>query len=215
MRNAGNGSALRLVTAEIAAVVLNVVPLALWFFEEQSAETTMVIYAFECAAAILLAMLCVAIISPSYDAGGSTKYKRKSKLLADYAVIAGGLFAACGIFMSGFIFLVLKAEVNLKAAGMVFLALIGFQVAEFAVNVFTLRPLPLRKAEFVLTRGLGRTVLLFFGIFIGAFLAAFADEYFIIPFIVLKTIVDIGEPIQFFMGKEEPLIPAEFGIHGD
>lgn len=49
---------------------------------------------------------------------------------------------------------------------------------------------------------MGKTALLFIGVFIGAFLSAYEKAWFVIPFIVLKTIADIGEPIQFFLGKE-------------
>ena len=66
-----------------------------------------------------------------------------------------------------------------------------------------LRPFSLKKSEFFLTRSLGRVFLLFLAVFIGIFLAAYADKWFVIPFIALKTIADIGEQIQLFTGKEK------------
>ncbi len=196
-------STFRLIVSEISAVAINMIPLALWFFEDYSSETTMVIYALECAAAILFAVLCVLVISPSYDPSGTPKYRKKSKLIADFLVIALALLAACFVFLGAFIFLVLKATIDLSNVRYALMFVLAFQLVEFLTNLITLRPLPLRKAEFILTRSLGRTALLFLGVFLGVFFAAFVNEWFVVPFIALKTLVDIGEPIQYFLGKGE------------
>ena len=204
-------SKIRLLVAETAAVAINIIPLGLWLFEDYSAETTMVIYALESAASIVLGGLCVAIISPSHDPDGTPKYKRKNRLIADFTVLSGAMLLACGVFLSAFIFLVLKASVDLRLVGAAFGIVVVFQVIEFFVNLVTLRPLPLRKAEFLLTRSMGKAALLFLGIFMGFFLAGFVDEWFVVPFIALKSIVDIAEPIQFFLGKQEIGVPFEAG----
>jgi hypothetical protein len=192
---------IRLVAAESTAIAINLIPVALWFLEDYPAEATMIIYAVECGVAIGLAVLLVLIVSPSYDASGSPKYKRKGKLVADFLIISLGLLAATAAFIIAFLFLVLKATVDLSVIGWALFIVIAFQLGEFLVDLLTLRPLPLKKAEALLTRSMGRTALLFLCIFIGLFLAAFVNEWFLVPFIVLKTVVDIGEPIQFFVGR--------------
>ena len=193
--------AIRLIAAEVTAVAINIIPVWLWLYDDYSAETTMVIYSLECAVAIALAVLLVLFVSPSYDPQGSPKYKRKGKLVADFLVISLGLLAATTIFMLAFLLLVLKATIDLSVAGWALAAVFGFQLGEFFLDLLTVRPLPLKRAEALLTRSMGRTALLFICIFAGIFLAAVVSEWFLVPFVVLKTIVDIGEPIQFFIQK--------------
>lgn len=196
-------SVIRLAVAEISAVAINVIPLGLWFFEDYSSEATMVIYALESVAAIVFAIICVLLISPAYDPDGSARYKKRSKLIADFSTISLGFFAISAVFLVAFMFLVLKASVDARSVIFAFLIVVAFQAAELITNILTLRPLPLKKAELLLSRSMGQTALLFLGIFIGVFLAGFVNEWFVVPFIVMKTIVDVGEPIQFFLGKEE------------
>lgn len=193
---------MRLVVAEIVAVAINVIPLGLWFFDDYSAETTMFIYLAGSAFSIILAILCVRFISPAYDPDGKAKYNNRSKLLTDFAMISFGFLGILTVFVSGYIFLALKAEVTARNILYGFAIVAAFVVAEFLVSLLTLRPLPLRKAEFLLSKSMGKTTLLFIGVFIGAFLSAFEKTWFVIPFVVLKTIADIGEPIKFFLGSE-------------
>jgi hypothetical protein len=194
-------STFRLAVAEIAAVAINIIPLALWLFDDLSAKAAMLIYAFEALFAVVFAILCVLIISPSYDPEGSPKYKRKGKLIADFSVIAFGFLGVLGVFVGVILFLFLGVDFDLLTIATALAIVLAFQVAEFFVDVATLRPLPLKKAEYLLSNSMGKTAVLFFGVFFGAFLAGFVNEWFVVPLIALKTIIDIGEPIQFFLGK--------------
>lgn len=208
-------SPIRLIVAEIVAIVINVIPLWLWLFDDLSAESTMLIYAIEALAAVVFAILCVLLISPANDPEGRGKYKRKRKLIADFSVIAFGFLGVLGIFIGLFLFLILKIEINLGSILVAVAIVLAFQVAELLVNILTLRPLPLKKAEFLLSRSMGKTAVLFFGVFFGIFLAAWVNEWFVIPLVVLKTIIDIGEPIEFFLGNdkaESSLLEAEIKI---
>jgi hypothetical protein len=208
-------SSFRLIVAEIVAIAINVIPLWLWFFDDLSAESTMLIYAVEALAAVLFAILCVFLISPSHDPDGRGKYKKKGKLIADFSVIAFGFLGVLGIFVGLFLFLILKIEVDLGSILVAVAIVLAFQVAELLVDILTLRPLSLKKAEFLLSRSMGKTAVLFFGVFFGIFLAAWVNEWFVIPLVVLKTIIDIGEPIEFFLGTDEAessLLDAEIKI---
>lgn len=196
-------SSFRLIVAEIVAVAINIIPLWLWWFDDLSAESTMLIYGFEALAAVVFAILCVLLISPSHDLDGRGKYKKKGKLIADFSVIAFGFLGVLGIFVGLFLFLVLKVEFDVRSILVAVAIVVAFQLAEFFVDVVTLRPLPLKKAEFLLSKSMGKTAVLFFGVFIGIFLAAWVNEWFVVPLVVFKTIIDVGEPIQFFLGKGE------------
>jgi hypothetical protein len=203
---------IRLIFAEIAAIAINVVPLAFWFFEDYSAETTMLIYAGEAIAAILFAVVCVLLITPNYDQHGAPQYKRKFKVIRNFLLISMSLALGVTILLVGFIVVALKAEIEFRAIGTALQIVLAIQFVEFLVDVLTLRPLALNKAEYFLNTSMGKSALLFFGVFIGWFLAMFVTSWFVVPFLIMKLIQDIGEPIQFFLGKSESKVPigAEF-----
>lgn len=203
-------SKFKLLISEITAVGINVVPLLLWLFEDYSAETIMILYALENVVALLLAVLCVLFLAPTEERKESSKPRVRSKIIIDFLLMGLGLTLGSGIFLSFFIFAILKADVTLSAIGFGLLSIAAFQLFEFFSNLYLLRPLSLAESETLLTRGLGRIAFLFISVFIGIFLAAFADNWFVLPFIILKTIIDIAEPIQFFIGKEQP-IPSIYG----
>ena len=46
-------STFRLAVAEIAAVAINIIPLAMWYFDDLSAKAAMLIYAFEALFAVV------------------------------------------------------------------------------------------------------------------------------------------------------------------
>ncbi|MGD9587307.1 MAG: hypothetical protein AB7Q37_08830 [Pyrinomonadaceae bacterium] len=200
-------SIIRLIVSEVTAFFVLAIPLALWFFEDYPPESAMMIYALESAAAIILAILCVLLISPSYDPGGSPRYKRRRKLIADFSIIAFGFLAAAIIFLSLFLILVLRASFDMGQIAFGFGLVSVFLIAEFISNTVTLRPLPLKKAENLLSRSMGKAALLFLAVFIGLFLAGMVNEWFVIPFVILKAMVDIGEPIQTYFGKNDPTAP--------
>lgn len=201
--------AIRLIFAEATAIAINVVPLAFWFFEDYSAETTMLIYAGEAWAAIFFAVLCVLIISPSRDAHVTSPSRSKGKVIADFLLISMSLIGVVTILLVSFIIVALHQTIEFRAIGYALLFVLAFQAAEMVVDVLTLRPLPLNKAEYLLTGSMGKSALLFFGVFIGWFLAMFVTSWFVVPFVVMKLIVDVGEPIQFFLGKEPSKVPLE------
>ena len=80
--------------------------------------------------------------------------------------------------------------------------IIIFELIAFAAGYFRLRPLSIARAESVLERTLGRVFLLHLGVFIGVFLAAAFASWFVWPFIVLKTITDVGQALQA-LGRRE------------
>jgi len=72
--------------------------------------------------------------------------------------------------------------------------------------VLTRRPLTLAKTENYLKQSMGRVALLFLAVFIGIFVALFVDKWFVIPFIALKTIVDIGGFMQTLKSRFPKMI---------
>jgi hypothetical protein len=78
---------------------------------------------------------------------------------------------------------------ELGALGQGMAGILVFQGAGFLASP---RPLPLREAETVLEQSLGRVFLLYAGVAAGVVLAAFVERWFVVPFILLKTVVDFA-----------------------
>ena len=197
-------SAFKLIVSEITAIGINVVPLALWLFEDYSAETTMVLYALESCVAIILAVLCVLLLAPKIERRSDmVRTLRRSKIIADFLLIAGFFAVILLTLLLSFIFVALKASISLEDIkfGMMFIA--AFQLFEFFSNLYLLRPLSLQEGESLLGRTFGGLALLHISILVGGFLAIFVSGWFTLPFIVFRLIIDVTAPILYFKGKAE------------
>lgn len=194
-------SIIGLIISLIAVLGINFIPLEMWLNRNFSGEYAMIIYALENVFAIVFAVVFVILFAPKREQ--IEKLRTRKEILQTYLVVAVGFSVGSGIFIAAFIFLILKVKIDFSAVQSAMMWILGFQFLEFFGDVLMLRPFSLKKTEFFLTRSLGRVFLLFLAVFIGVWVAAFADKWFVIPFIVLKTITDIGEQIQKFMGKEK------------
>ena len=185
----------------IAVFGINFIPLEMWLNRNFSGEYAMIIYALENGFAIIFAAIFVLLFAPKREQ--TDKVRSRWEILQAYLVVAVAFSVASGIFIGFFTFLILKVQIDFSAIKTAMMWIIGFQILEFFGDILMLRPFSLKKTEFFLTRSLGRVFLLFLAVFIGFFLAAFVDRWFVVPFIVLKTISDIGQQIQIFTGAEK------------
>jgi hypothetical protein len=200
----------KLIISEISAIGINLVPLSLWLFEDYSSETTMILYLLESVVAIILAISCVLLLAPARERA-ENKTLERNKIVLDFLLIAGLFAVALSVFVTAFIFLVLKAHIPASHVKFGLMCMAAFQIFEFASNLFLLRPLSLKQAEIFLSQSMGGLALLHISVFIGIFLALFVEDWFVLPFIIFRTLIDIATPIQFFMGKktEAESIPDE------
>jgi hypothetical protein len=200
----------------ISVLGINFIPLEMWLYRNFSAESAMFFYALENIAAIFLAFIFVWLFAPrreenpdyerkeeilkEHPAFPVEKIRRKKEMLEGYLIFSLGFSVGSLIFLLAFIFLILKVEIQFTAVVTALIWILGFQVLEFFGDFLMLRPLTLAKTEVFLKRSMGRVALLFISVFIGIFLALFANKWFVVPFIALKTLVDIGEQIEIFKG---------------
>jgi hypothetical protein len=179
----------------------------MWLYHDFSGEMTMIVYALENVLAIVLAVVFVLLFAPRRDEKiklNSDKMQTRRELLQTYVLFGGFLSFVSGLIMMLFIFGILKTEIAFSAVTMAVIWIFGFQILEFIGDFIMLRPLALRRAEGFLTRSLGRIALLFLCVFLGLVIAFLVEKWFVLPFIILKTIVDIGEQIQIFTGFGKP-----------
>jgi hypothetical protein len=190
------------VISLISVLGVNFIPLEMWFYKDYSSETTMVVYALENVLAIILATVFLLLFAPRRDR--TAKIKTRKELLQVYLMSSVSLTVGSGIFLSVFIFGILRADVTFPAVAQAMIWISGFLALEFIGDFIMLRPLSLAQADTFLTRSIRRVFLLFLGVFLGIFLAAIVDRGFVAPFIILKTLADIADQIEIFQGLGKP-----------
>lgn len=182
----------------ISVLGINFIPLEMWLYRDFSSEATMVVYALENVLAIFLATVFILLFAPPREQ--AAKISTRKELLQVYLISSLGLSVGSGIFLSFFIFGILRADVAFSAIAEALVWISGFLVLEFIGDVIMLRPLSLAQADTFLNRSIRRVFLLFLGVFIGVFLAALDAKWFVVPFVILKTLADIADQIDIFQG---------------
>jgi hypothetical protein len=191
------------IIAAVSALGVNFVPLEMYLDADFSGETVMIVYALENVAAIILATVFVLLFAPKTAPPEKGKARTRREALQLYLLLAITFSVASGIFLSFFIFGARKAEVAFAEIKTAMIWISAFLALEFVGDFLMLRPLTLFQAELFLNRSLGRVFLLFLCVFVGTFVAFFVESWFILPFIILKTAVDIGEQIKIFTGSDQ------------
>jgi hypothetical protein len=200
-------STFKLIISEISAIGILVVPLGLWFFEDYPVATVAVLYVLESIMAVIFAILCVLLLAP--------REQRDEKICKTW-VRSQSIKGILWVFVPWTIFnLVFPAAViispKINGGGVTFADVVyglkfilAFQLLEFFSNLYLLRPLSIKQGEYFLSYSLGGMAVIFVSIFLGFFAAAFGLSVFM-PFIVLKTFIDIGQPVQYFLGQSRSL----------
>ena len=186
------------IISVVSVLGINFIPLEMLLYKDYSSETTMVVYALENVLAIFLATFFILLFAPPSDR--TAQIRTRNELLEVYLLSSLGLSVVSGIFLSVFIFGIMRADVTFPAVAVALAWISGFLVLEFTGDFIMLRPLSLAQADNFLTRSVRRVFLLFLGVFLGVILAAFGNKWFVAPFIVLKTLADIADQIEIYQG---------------
>lgn len=129
----------------------------------------------------------------------SNQVQTRADLIQSFLILAGGFAAGAGVFLLAIT--LISRMLDLAATGRVLgpslLTLSAILLIGLVVDVILLRQASPAQAELWIQQSLGRVFLIYLAVFIGTVLAVFFQAmWFVTPFIVLKTIVDIGGPIQ-------------------
>jgi hypothetical protein len=209
---------LQLLTALTANLAINAIPAGLVLIGGSSAATAMVLYFLENLVSVLLAAARVRILAPANDDAyadmgyddvetsidGQIRSQRKilrtrRVLIIDYVSMAFFFSAATGIFLSAFLFLILRMDISPSAILTGMGGILALQLLSFIADLVLLGPLTPAHAEILLKQSLGRVSLIYFAVFIGAILAAIVgSNWFVLPFAGLKTTADLAATIQSF-----------------
>ncbi|HLM61452.1 MAG TPA: hypothetical protein VK308_11670 [Pyrinomonadaceae bacterium] len=197
-KNSRKKSIVGFIISIISVLGINFIPLEMLLYKNYSSETTMIVYALENVLTIFLATVFIMLFAPRLDLTG--KIRTRKELLQMYLISTVSLSVGTGIFLSFFIFVILRVDVSFQAVVTAMIWIFGFLILEFIADSIMLRPLSLAQADIFLTRSVRRVFLLFLCVFLGIFLAAFVSSGFVAPFIILKTLADIADQIEIYKG---------------
>ena len=181
----------RLIAA-LLALARNAVPAFGVFVRDWAVADALLLYLGENIVLALLTALTVRLLAPESEAIDG-RIKSRSESLSTFFLVAVPFTFGAAVFT---IFVVaIRDEYTIRpgelATGLAVMVL--FQLISFAVGLHRLRGTTLAEFENLLVSVLGRVFLLAFAVWAGLFLAFFFSTAFVIPFMVLKTIVDLGE----------------------
>lgn len=83
--------------------------------------------------------------------------------------------------------------------------IVGLQLFALAWEARRLRPLDIADANRLISRDMGRIAILHLGVLFGVFVAAIREEWFVWPFVILKTLVDVAFVASRFSRIESPV----------
>jgi len=185
-----------LFIAVISIFGVNFIPLELILNRGFSAKGAMLLYLAENVFAITISSTIVYVFAPRIENGDKHRIRRET--IINFIVPAGFTTIITGILLAAFVFMILRARFSLDVFFESLIWMVGFQIIEFIGALVMMSPFSLRQAETFLNRTLGRVILLMLCVLLGVFCAAWINEWFVIPFIALKSIVDIGEQFKIF-----------------
>ncbi len=172
--------------AILTALGVNAVPAAGFFLADWSAATTMFVYLLE-----NLALVALTAARLWWLAG------ERGETFQGFLITGLGFSAGAAVFMAGMLLLIFK--IPLSAAQLIAgLAGTGlFLLLGLVADIIFARGAPRAQAEAWVRHALGRVFLLYLAVFMGMVGALFgAQAGFLMPFIGLKALVDVGEPIE-------------------
>lgn len=190
----------------IAAVLgVNAVPILGVLRQAWTAEVAMLLYYLETVAVVLLVGIGVRLVVPDVDERGERIAARRNRLVKDYWTVMLGFSLVIGIFLAAFLLFVLEVPIPWRAVGVVMIPIVGLQLFALAWEARRLRPLDIADANRLISRDMGRIAILHLGVLFGVFVAAIREEWFVWPFVILKTLVDVAFVASRFSRIESPV----------
>lgn len=179
-----------------ATLGVNAVPVLGWLRETWSAETAMILYYLETVAVLALVGLLVRWAVPAIDESGQSIAARRDRMAHDYWLVMGGFALVIGVFMATILLLFRGVPVPWAAVGWAMAVIVILQLFAYGWEAYRLRPLDIADAEALINRDMGRVAVLHIGVLLGSFLMVVRAEWFVWPFIILKTLVDVGMMVE-------------------
>lgn len=205
----------------VSLLALIIVPAAGWFTHGWSGATTLVVYWFETAAAILFNLARIATHrhwSPRrghfrYNAAGAGQ-PRRATFLGGFALIGLSFTAAHGLFLAVLVFLLnhnnvgYLAELHWRSVGFGCLNALVFLTVDFLVDLLTLRHWSFLQLEQNANQTIGRVMVVHLTLVVGfvAVAATSAPDAFFGVFVGLKSLAALSSAVP----QWEPTSPPQW-----
>jgi hypothetical protein len=204
----------------VSILGINFIPLELLLNRRFSSSGAMLLYLAENVTAIFISAAIVFVFGDrslrreaARQVGITAQQGRARQAFANFSPLNAQILnfvvpaviatVATSVFLLFFVFGILHTNITAAVFRSSVLWILGFQFVEFTGSLIMLYPLKIKRSETFLNRTLGRVFLLLLCVFLGIFCAAWVNQWFVIPFVILKTIVDVAEQLQIFrdLGK--------------
>jgi hypothetical protein len=179
------------IVAALLSLAKNAVPAFGVLVRDWAPPGALLLYLGENIVLVLLGALTVLLVAPKEEViEGKLKTRRES--LSTFFLIAAPFTFGAAVFTL-FVFYI-RDEYTIRPAELTaaFGTMLALQLLGFATSLVRLRGITLAECEHLLVNVLGRVFLLAFAVWAGLLLAFFVSSAFVIPFMILKTIVDLG-----------------------
>lgn len=176
--------------ALLLSLLKNAVPALGVFLRDWAAPGALLLYLGENVVLVLLAALTVRLVGPSEEMiEGKLKTRRDS--MQTFFLVAVPFTFGAALFTGAVLLIRDEYKVNVRELSAGFATIAVIQLIGFAASLGRLRGISLAECENLMVGVLGRVFLLAFAVWAGLLLAFFVSSAFVIPFMVLKTIVDL------------------------
>ncbi len=179
------------IVAALLSIAKNGVPALGILLRDWAAPSALLLYLGENIVLALLGALTVLLVAPKSEVIEGKLKSRRESLQTFFLIAAPFTFGAAVITLA---VIVIRTEYAIDARELAtgFALMLLFQAIGFFVGLRQMRGITLADSENMLVSILGRIFLLALAVWIGLILAFFVSSAFVIPFMILKTIVDLG-----------------------
>lgn len=179
------------IVAALLSLAKNAVPAFGVLVRDWAPPGALLLYLGENVVLVLLGALTVLLVAPKEETIEG-KIKTRGESLRTFFLIAAPFTFGAAVFTI-FVFSI-RDEYTIRPSELTaaFGTMLALQLLGFATSLVRLKGITLAECEHLLVGVLGRVFLLAFAVWAGLLLAFFVSTAFVIPFMILKTIVDLG-----------------------
>lgn len=180
------------IVSALLALARNAIPFLGVLIQDWAAPSALLLYLGENCTLSLLGALFVRLRA-SKDEVIDGERKTRREVLQVFALISGPFTFGAAAITS--VVLLARSEYVIQWDELLaaFMTMIVLQLMAFATNMARNREVTLAASETMLTGILLRVFLLAFAVWAGLLLAIFITPVFVVPFMILKTIVDLTQ----------------------
>jgi hypothetical protein len=176
--------------AALLSLAKNAVPALCVWLRGWAAPNAMLLYLGENIALVLLVALTVRLMGPREEVIEG-RLKSRGDALRTFFLVAAPFTFGAAILTAAVLAMRSELPLDVRELAIGLGMMLAFQLAGFATGLRRLRGVSLAACEEMLVGVLGRVFLLAFAVWAGLLLALFVSSAFVLPFILLKTIVDV------------------------